>query len=114
MPAPGPRRWRSSTPADPGREPGAAEFARYPGAAMALVMGVVNVTPDSLSDGGRWFDRSAAIAHGLELFAEGADGFDVGGESTRPGAAPVPVDEERRRVVPVVEGLAASGRGRVS
>jgi dihydropteroate synthase len=71
-----------------------------------LVMGVLNVTPDSFSDGGRWFDRHAAIARGLELVAEGADVVDVGGESTRPGAAPVDEAEERRRVVPVIEALA--------
>src|SRR5205823_9818124 len=69
-------------------------------------MGVLNVTPDSFSDGGRWVDPGAAVAHGLELVAEGADVVDVGGESTRPGAEPVPVDEELRRVVPVVEALA--------
>ena len=77
---------------------------------MALVMGVVNVTPDSFSDGGRWLDPAAAIAHGRELFAQGADVVDVGGESTRPGAEPVAEDEELRRVVPVVEALAAVGR----
>ncbi|HUP86328.1 MAG TPA: dihydropteroate synthase [Acidimicrobiales bacterium] len=77
---------------------------------MALVMGVVNVTPDSFSDGGRWLDAEAAIAHGIELFAEGADVVDVGGESTRPGADPVAEDEELRRVLPVVEVLAAHGR----
>src|SRR5437660_4122043 len=71
-----------------------------------LVMGVLNVTPDSFSDGGRWFDREAAIARGLELVAEGADVVDVGGESTRPGAEPVEEAEERRRVLPVVEALA--------
>jgi dihydropteroate synthase len=75
----------------------------------ALVMGVVNVTPDSFSDGGRWFEPGAAIAHGLALADEGADLLDVGGESTRPGAPRVPVDEELRRVVPVIEALAASG-----
>jgi dihydropteroate synthase len=69
-------------------------------------MGVVNVTPDSFSDGGRWFDGEAAIAHGLELVAQGASLVDVGGESTRPGAPPVGVDEELRRVIPVVEALA--------
>ena len=73
-------------------------------------MGVVNVTPDSFSDGGRWLDADAAIAHGRELFAEGADVVDIGGESTRPGAAPVPEAEELRRVLPVVEALAAEGR----
>jgi dihydropteroate synthase len=69
-------------------------------------MGVLNVTPDSFSDGGRWFDHDAAIARGLELVAEGADVVDVGGESTRPGAEPVDEAEERRRVVPVIEALA--------
>ena len=69
-------------------------------------MGVLNVTPDSFSDGGRWLDPEAAVAHGLALVAEGADVVDVGGESTRPGAEPVPADEELRRVVPVVEALA--------
>ncbi|HVF31861.1 MAG TPA: dihydropteroate synthase [Acidimicrobiales bacterium] len=77
---------------------------------MALVMGVVNVTPDSFSDGGRWLDSAAAVAHGRSLFAAGADVVDVGGESTRPGADPVPEDEELRRVLPVVEALAADGR----
>jgi dihydropteroate synthase len=72
-------------------------------------MGVVNVTPDSFSDGGRYLDAQAAIEHGLELEAEGAAILDVGGESTRPGAAPVPEDEELRRVIPVIEGLLASG-----
>ncbi|MGW0468856.1 dihydropteroate synthase [Streptomyces sp. NPDC003027] len=73
------------------------------------VMGVVNVTPDSFSDGGRWFDTTAAVKHGLDLVAEGADLVDVGGESTRPGASRVDEDEELRRVVPVVRGLAAEG-----
>ncbi|MFE9888964.1 dihydropteroate synthase [Streptomyces scopuliridis] len=73
------------------------------------VMGVVNVTPDSFSDGGRWFDTTAAIKHGLDLVTEGADLVDVGGESTRPGATRVDEDEELRRVVPVVRGLAAEG-----
>ncbi|HEX4979710.1 MAG TPA: dihydropteroate synthase [Acidimicrobiales bacterium] len=79
-----------------------------------LVMGVVNVTPDSFSDGGRWFESRAAVEHGLALFDEGADIVDVGGESTRPGAVEVPVDEELRRVLPVVRALAEAGRGRVS
>jgi dihydropteroate synthase len=70
-------------------------------------MGIVNVTPDSFSDGGRYLDVDAAVAHGLALTAAGADLLDVGGESTRPGAAPVDEGEERRRVVPVVEALAA-------
>ncbi len=72
-------------------------------------MGVVNVTPDSFSDGGRWFDTTAAIKHGLELVAQGADLIDVGGESTRPGATRVDEEEELRRVLPVVRGLAAEG-----
>ncbi|HEX6167598.1 MAG TPA: dihydropteroate synthase [Acidimicrobiales bacterium] len=73
------------------------------------IMGVVNVTPDSFSDGGRFLDHPAAIAHAHTLVALGADWVDVGGESTRPRAEPVPVDEELRRVVPVVEALAADG-----
>ncbi|MEV5883708.1 dihydropteroate synthase [Streptomyces sp. NPDC052020] len=73
------------------------------------VMGVVNVTPDSFSDGGRWFDTTAAVKHGLGLVAEGADLVDVGGESTRPGATRVDEAEELRRVVPVVRGLASEG-----
>jgi dihydropteroate synthase len=73
------------------------------------VMGVVNVTPDSFSDGGRWFDPELAVKHGLDLVAEGADLVDVGGESTRPGAKRVDEAEELRRVVPVVRELAASG-----
>ncbi|MBB4662633.1 dihydropteroate synthase [Conexibacter arvalis] len=73
------------------------------------IMGIVNVTPDSFSDGGEWFDEAAAAAHGRELEAEGAAILDVGGESTRPGAEPVPKDEELRRVVPVIEALAAGG-----
>ena len=74
-------------------------------ATRPLVMGVVNVTPDSFSDGGLFLDHEAAVAHGLSLIAEGADVIDVGGESTRPGADPVPVDEELRRVIAVVDGL---------
>jgi len=72
-------------------------------------MGVLNVTPDSFSDGGEWFDRDAAIARGHELVAQGADLVDLGGESTRPGALPVDTAEELRRVVPVVEALAGQG-----
>jgi dihydropteroate synthase len=68
-------------------------------------MGIVNVTPDSFSDGGLHLDPSAAVAHGVRLWAEGADLLDVGGESTRPGAAAVALDEELARVVPVVHGL---------
>ena len=73
------------------------------------LMGVVNVTPDSFSDGGRYLDARAAVTHGLELEAEGARILDVGGESTRPGAVPVSGEEELRRVLPVIEGLVASG-----
>ncbi|MGW6654009.1 dihydropteroate synthase [Streptomyces rubiginosohelvolus] len=73
------------------------------------VMGVVNVTPDSFSDGGRWFDTTAAVKHGLHLVSEGADLVDVGGESTRPGASRVDEAEELRRVIPVVRGLASEG-----
>src|SRR6266404_1102215 len=72
-----------------------------------LVMGIVNATPDSFSDGGQFLDPNAAIAHGLELISQGADLLDIGGESTRPGSQSVPLDEELRRVVPVVRGLAA-------
>jgi dihydropteroate synthase len=73
-------------------------------------MGVLNVTPDSFSDGGRWLDAGAAVAHGLRMVEEGADIVDVGGESTRPGAEPVDADEELRRVLPVIEALAAHTR----
>jgi dihydropteroate synthase len=72
-------------------------------------MGVVNVTPDSFSDGGAWLDPNAAIGHGLDMANQGADIIDVGGESTRPGAARVPVDEELGRVMPVITALAAAG-----
>ncbi|WP_055588491.1 dihydropteroate synthase [Peterkaempfera griseoplana] len=89
-----------------------AAIAPLPGLApldRCAVMGVVNVTPDSFSDGGRWLDPAAAVAHGLELVARGADLIDVGGESTRPGAARVSEEEELRRVIPVVRELAAAG-----
>ncbi|HYV36823.1 MAG TPA: dihydropteroate synthase, partial [Gemmataceae bacterium] len=71
-----------------------------------LVMGIVNVTPDSFSDGGQFGTTDEAVAHGLELVKQGADLLDIGGESTRPGATPVPLQEELLRVVPVVEALA--------
>ena len=74
------------------------------------VMGVINVTPDSFSDGGRYLEPEAAVAHGLRLAREGAQVLDVGGESTRPGAEPVSVEEELRRVVPVIEGLVSGAR----
>lgn len=73
------------------------------------MLGIVNVTSDSFSDGGRFLDCAQAVTHGLMLRAEGADFVDVGGESTRPGSAPVPIDEELRRVLPVVEALAKEG-----
>ncbi len=72
-------------------------------------MGIINVTPDSFSDGGQYIGLSAALDHGERLLAEGADILDIGGESTRPGAPPVPLDEERRRVLPVVAALAGRG-----
>jgi dihydropteroate synthase len=74
-----------------------------------LIMGIVNVTPDSFSDGGRYLQHESAIAHARSLIEEGADILDVGGESTRPGAAAVTLIEERRRVLPVVEALAGCG-----
>jgi dihydropteroate synthase len=77
-----------------------------------LIMGILNVTPDSFSDGGEWFESDRAIARAHQMVAEGADLVDVGGESTRPGADPVTEDEELRRVIPVVESLA--GQVRVS
>jgi dihydropteroate synthase len=80
-----------------------------PSPGRCLVMGVVNVTPDSFSDGGTWFDHEVAIRHGLDLVGEGADLVDVGGESTRPGAQRVSLQEELRRVIPVIEALAAEG-----
>ena len=73
---------------------------------MPLLMGIVNVTPDSFSDGGQYFDDAAAIEHGLQLAEDGAEILDVGGESTRPGSQTVSSDEELRRVIPVIKGLA--------
>jgi dihydropteroate synthase len=78
------------------------------------IMGIVNVTPDSFSDGGQWFDPQAAVAHGLRLEAEGADILDIGGESTRPGAEPIGIEEELRRVIPVVAALAKQVRVPIS
>ncbi len=85
--------------------------------AAPVLMGIVNVTPDSFSDGGLFLESEAAVRHGERLAAEGAEILDVGGESTRPGADPVPVQAELERVLPVVEGLARSdvaARARVS
>lgn len=79
-----------------------------PDARRPLIMGVVNVTPDSFSDGGRFLDPSAAIAHAERLIGEGVDVLDIGGESTRPGAAPVPAAVEIARVIPIIEGLRSS------
>ena len=76
----------------------------------ALLMGILNVTADSFSDGGRYLDPKHAVAHALEMTAAGADIIDVGGESTRPGAEPVPEEEELRRVLPVIERLATDAR----
>ncbi len=90
---------RQAQPSQPGQ----------PNQSRCLVMGVVNVTPDSFSDGGAWLQPAAAIAHGLELARQGADIIDVGGESTRPGAQRVPIAEELDRVMPVITALAAAG-----
>jgi dihydropteroate synthase len=90
-------------PAAPGRLNG------LPSAPRTLVMGVVNVTPDSFSDGGAWLDPEAAVARGEALAASGADIVDVGGESTRPGAQRIPAEEELRRVMPVIMGLVRAG-----
>lgn len=107
--AAGPQRAQRS-----GREEAAGRAERtrppgLPGPDRCLVMGVVNVTPDSFSDGGAWLDPAAAVAHGLRLAAQGADIVDVGGESTRPGAQRVDQAEELRRVGPVISELAAAG-----
>ncbi|GGZ85341.1 dihydropteroate synthase [Streptomyces echinoruber] len=91
------------------KQSGRGHVAGLPEWDRCAVMGVVNVTPDSFSDGGRWFDTTAAVKHGLDLVAQGADLVDVGGESTRPGATRVDEAEELRRVVPVVRGLASEG-----
>ena len=74
-----------------------------------LVMGILNVTPDSFADGGQHFDQQAAIAHGLQMIEDGVDIIDIGGESTRPGADRVPAEEEQARVLPVIEALAQHG-----
>jgi dihydropteroate synthase len=83
---------------------------RY-GPCVYRIMGVVNVTPDSFSDGGAFLERDAAVAHGLRLAFEGADLLDIGGESTRPGADPVTEREELDRVIPVIEGIRAANAG---
>ena len=90
---------------------GAAGDPPMPAAGEFRIMGVVNVTPDSFSDGGLFLDPDAAVRHGLELDAEGAAILDIGGESTRPRAAPVSAEEELRRVLPVITGLVSAGVG---
>lgn len=85
------------------------EGHRWDLAKRGMIMGVINVTPDSFSDGGRYLEPEAAVAQGLQLAAEGAELLDIGGESTRPGAEPVSIEEELRRVIPVVKALAEAG-----
>ena len=92
-------------------------MTRTDAAPAFTIMGIVNVTPDSFSDGGRYIDAGAAIRHGRELAAQGAAILDVGGESTRPGAEPVSAVDELARVLPVIDGLRAAGtaaRARIS
>ncbi|MCE9520695.1 MAG: dihydropteroate synthase [Verrucomicrobia bacterium] len=86
----------------------------YDLAARGWIMGVLNVTPDSFSDGGQYLDAARAVAHGLQMIADGAEVLDVGGESTRPGAEPVALDEEVRRVVPVIVSLRQQTRALIS
>ncbi|HSE56434.1 MAG TPA: dihydropteroate synthase [Nocardioidaceae bacterium] len=86
-----------------------SHVAGLPELDRALVMGVLNVTPDSFSDGGRWFDTGRAVEHGRRLVAQGADLVDVGGESTRPGASRPTAQEEQDRILPVITALAAEG-----
>lgn len=83
-------------------------------AGAPVLMGILNVTPDSFSDGGRFFEPAQAIAHGLQMLQDGAAVIDVGGESTRPGSAPVPPDEQIRRVVPVIAALRKQSDGFIS
>ncbi|PRZ08190.1 dihydropteroate synthase [Isoptericola sp. CG 20/1183] len=92
-----------------GRDAVVAGLPELTATGRCLVMGVVNITPDSFSDGGEWFEPDAGVQHGLDLLAEGADILDVGGESTRPGAARVSEAEELQRVIPVIGRLAAAG-----
>ena len=82
--------------------------------ARPIIYGILNVTPDSFSDGGNFFSARDGVAHAMQLLADGADVIDVGGESTRPGALPVPIDEELRRVIPVITELAASTHAKIS
>ncbi len=117
---PSPRKLCQSTSGSPkqiARAPLASAPARPTARELAAspptfeVMGIVNVTPDSFSDGGRYLETRSALAHALKLAREGAAILDLGGESTRPGADPVAADEECRRVIPVVEGLVSAGVG---
>src|ERR1700722_11394024 len=94
----------------PAQASGVAHGDGAPGGSGRLrVVGVLNVTPDSFSDGGRYVDVDAAVAHGVQMSRDGADFIDVGGESTRPGAQRVDAEEESRRVVPVIKQLSACG-----
>lgn len=90
-------------------EPSMSALPDYLQPEHTLVMGILNVTPNSFSDGGKWLDPSQAVAHGLEMVAQGADLIDVGGESTAPGRKPVAVEEEIARILPVIEQLVAAG-----
>ncbi|WP_297345639.1 dihydropteroate synthase [uncultured Mobiluncus sp.] len=90
-------------------EPSTSALPDYLQPERTLVMGILNVTPNSFSDGGKWFDPSQAVTHGLEMVAQGADLIDVGGESTAPGRKPVAVEEEIARILPVIEQLVAAG-----
>lgn len=101
----------AATEADPGRN-APESVARRRGA--PVLMGILNVTPDSFSDGGRFFDRRAALEQARRMHAEGADIIDIGGESTRPGASPVSADEELERVIPVIDGIVRELPVRVS
>jgi dihydropteroate synthase len=115
LPLDGARGWAAEAGLGADLEAGLARLSapRPPFAGLSLdrprLMGVVNVTPDSFSDGGRYIDPGRAVDHGLALQAAGADILDIGGESTRPGAAPVPIEEELRRILPVLRGLKAGG-----
>lgn len=90
-------------------EPSTSALPDYLQPERTLVMGILNVTPNSFSDGGKWLDSSQAVAHSLEMVAQGADLIDVGGESTAPGRKPVAVEEEIARILPVIEQLVAAG-----
>src|SRR5258706_3526537 len=82
--------------------------AQYDLTQRTYIMGILNVTPDSFSDGGRFLDHRSAVGHAQKMIAEGADFIDIGGESTRPGSTAVSAEEELRRIIPVIEELSAS------